>query len=319
MARDQHQQEDADRGRQADRPSDIPKRGWKDILKRTVNRLRKDHISMVAGGMAFFIMLAIIPGMAAAIAIYGLAADPVQIQQQFESFKQMIPPQAFTLLKEQMQNIADSNEAAGWAAAISIVLALWSASKGIKALIEGLNIMYREAEKRNFIRLSLQALLMTLSAMVGAVIAISLIALLPAMLSFFGMDGVIERIVMYLRWPLLAGLFLLALDAIYRFGPSRDAAQWRWVTWGAAVATVLWLVVSGLFSFYVSNFDSYNKTYGSLAAVVILLMWLYLTSYVVLLGAEINTEMELQTAKDTTKGEPKPMGQRGAFAADNLG
>ena len=307
------------RGRDADEPSEIPALGWKDILKRTWQDLTNDHVSIVAAGIAFYSLLAVIPALAAVISIYGLAADPAQIQRNFDYFRSMLPPDAYKLLTEQMKHLSESNAAAGWGTAISLAVALWGASTGIKGLIDGLNIMYHEKEKRGIVKLTIRALLMTLAAIVVVLISVALIAVLPAVLGFVGLHEATKTLMMVIRWPLLAVIFMLSLSAIFRFGPSRTRAKWRWVTWGAATATVLWLIASGLFSLYVVHFGSYNKTYGSLGAVVVLLMWFYITAYVVLLGAEINTETELQTAKDSTRGAPKPMGRRGAFAADHLG
>jgi membrane protein len=306
-------------GTQAEKPQHIRKRGWKDILKRTKDEIRKDHLTIVAAGVAFFVMLGIVPGIAAVISIYGLAADPAQVQQQFASIKGVMPSEVYQLLNEQMTNIASSSAAAGWGAALGILLALWGGSKGVKALIEGLNIAYREEEKRGFFKLSLAALGLTLAGVVGLIILIGLIAFVPTILRSLQVGETLQTLGSILRWPLLLLFFMAGLAVLYRYGPSRDEPRWSWVSGGAIAATVLWLIASLLFSFYVANFGSYNETYGSLGTVVILLLWIYLSAYSVLLGAELNAEMERQTAIDITKGAPEPMERRGAFSADNLG
>lgn len=321
MSQDQHEEpnDQQTRGRHAEKPQQIPKRGWKDILKRTKEEIRKDHLTIVAAGVAFFVMLAIVPGIAAIISIYGLVADPAQVQQQFASIKGVMPSEVYQLLNEQMTNIASSSTAAGWGAALGILVALWGGSKGVKALIDGLNIAYREEEKRGFFKLNLAAIGLTLAGVVGLLILIGLIAFVPAILRSLNVGDTLQTLGSVLRWPLLLVFFMAGLAVLYRYGPSRDEPRWSWVSGGAIAATFLWLIASLLFSFYVANFGSYNKTYGSLGTVVILLMWVYLSAYSVLLGAELNAEMERQTAEDTTKGRPEPMGHRGAFSADNLG
>jgi membrane protein len=307
------------RGRHADKPSDIPKRGWKDILKRTKKGLAEDHVTIVAGGVAFFALLGSVPAIAATISIYGLIADPAQVEQQFASVRHMMPAEAYELLRQQMHQIASAETAAGLGAVIGIALALWGGAKAMGALMDGLNITYNEQEKRGFFKLNGTALLLTLAAVVGVVIMVGLIAVLPAVLDRLALGQAAQTWVSILRWPLLLAFFMFGLTMLYRFGPSRDKPQWRWVSWGAVGATLIWLAASALFSLYVANFDSYNKTYGSLGTIVILLMWFYISAYCVLLGAELNAEMERQTEKDSTVGHPEPRGERGAFSADNIG
>ena len=200
----------------------------------------------------------------------------------------------------------------------SLLAALWSANKGMKALITALNIVYDEDERRRFLRLNLFALALTLFMVILGVIAIGAVVAVPILLSFLGLGSVAEALMQWLRWPLLAAVLLFALAVIYRYGPSRRRARWKWVSWGAVIAVLLWLVASGLFSFYVANFGAYNATYGSIGAVIIMLMWLFISAFVILLGAQVNAEMERQTAMDTTYRGEQPMGQRGAFVADHL-
>ena len=308
-----------DRGRSAEKPGEIPKRGWKDIFWRTKGEMKKDNLSMIAAGVAFYIFLGIIPALAALISIYGLVADPATIQSQVDQMQGLLPPDVVQIMDEQMTRIAEEKNKASWGAALGILLALWSGSKATKALIMALNIAYEEEETRGFFRLNLVALGLTLAGIVGVIIAVGLIVAIPIILQQIGMSGVTETLMNVLRWPLLALFAVVAVATLYRYAPDRDPAKWRWVSWGSVGATVVWLAVSAGFSYYVSNFGSYNKTYGSLGAVVVLLLWFLISAYVVLIGAEVNSEMEHQTARDTTTDPPKPRGQRDAYVADHVG
>jgi membrane protein len=308
------------RGREATTPSQIPRPGWRDIVLRVKAEANKDNMDMVAVGVAFYALMAIFPALIALISLYGWFADPMQVEQQMASLAGVLPQNAQSLLNTQMKNIASGAESAlGIGAIAGFLFTLWSASKGMKALFTALNIAYDEEEKRGFITLNALALILTLGALVFGIVALALIAVLPALLGQLGLQAIARVAVSLVRWPLLAVAVMVALAVLYRYGPSRDRPRWNWVSWGAVVATVLWLVASILFSVYVANFGSYNETYGSLGAVVVLLMWLYLSAYIFLMGAELNSEMEHQTARDTTRGEEQPMGQRGAQKADTVG
>jgi membrane protein len=308
----------AERGRQAERPSEIPKAGWRDILVRTWKEIGDDHVSLIAAGVGFYALLALFPAIAALIAIWGLAFDPQQIEQQITAISQFLPEQAGAIITDQARQVAAAGGGLGLAAVIGILLALYSASKGIKALIEGLNIIYDEQEKRGFINLNLMALVITLGIIVALIVALGVIVVLPIVLELLGLGPIVDALVSIVRWPLLFAFAMLVLAALYRWAPSRAPARWRWVTWGAAIATLIWVLGSIAFSIYVRNFGSYNETYGSLGAVIILLMWLWLSAFVVLLGAELNAEMEHQTERDSTTGAPEPRGRRGAQVADEV-
>lgn len=310
----------AARGREARRPRDIPKRGWRDVAWRVKDEVTNDNVSIVAGGVAFYIFLAIFPALAAALAIYGIYADPAQAAQQIESIAQFLPSQVQDILKTQLGRIAQSSQGAlGVGALIGVLLSLWSAAKGMKALMTALNIVYDEEDTRGFFKLNAMALGLTLGVIVFGLVALILIAAIPALLGNLGLGEVVKWIVSLARWPILFLVVMTIIAVLYRYAPDRDRPQWQWNTPGAVIATVLWLIASIAFSVYVSYSGSYNATYGSLAAVVILLFWLYLSAYVVMVGAEWNAEMERQTRKDTTVGKPASMGQRGAHAADTLG
>jgi membrane protein len=310
--------EGQDRGRSAATPAQIPKAGWRDIATRTKDAISEDNIPIISGGVAFFLLLGLIPGLAAFISIYGLVADPADIQAQFASLSGFLPEDARRLLEEQMTRIAGQPSTAGLAAAISILIALWSGSTAMKTLMNALNIVYNEQEKRSYIKLTLTALGLTLLMIVIGIVSLTLIVVLPPLVGTLGLGDAASTIVSLLRWPLLLVVALIALAVVYRYGPSRDEAQWKWLSAGAVTATVLWVIGSALFAVYSGNFGNYNETYGSLGAVVVLMMWLYISAFVVLLGAEMNAQIEHQTSHDTTKGKPEPMGRRGAHVADNV-
>jgi membrane protein len=304
-------------GRHAEKPSEFRGRAWRDVGKRTAGEVKKDRLSLVAAGVAFYAFLALFPAIAAIVSIYGMVANPADIQQAVQGMRGMLPTEVVDIVSRQMSSIASASGAAlGLSAIISLLLAIWSTTKGTKALMEALNIAYNEREERGFVRLNAVALLLTLGAIVGLILAAVLVVAFPALVGALGLPDTLATVISWARWPVLALALMVGLALFYRYGPSRAAPRFRWVSWGAVAATVLWLIASGLFSFYVSNFGSYNETYGSIAAIVILLMWFYISAFVILLGAEMNAEMEHQTERDTTTGEPVPMGARQAAMAD---
>jgi membrane protein len=308
------------RGREAKRPTEIPRHGWRDILFRVKDEMTRDNLSIVGAGVAFYGFLAIFPAIAALVSIYGLFTSPESLQSHLQTLESILPPEAADVINNELQRVLQAQESSlGWGALGGIVLALWSAAKGMNAMFEAMNITYDEDERRGFIKLNATALLMTLGAILFIIVFLGLVVGVPIVLNTIGLGETLGPLLKYLRWPLLAVAGMFALAVLYRFGPSRSKPQWQWVSPGAIVATLFWLVGSALFSFYVSHFASYNATYGSIGVIVILMMWFFLSVYSILLGAEINAEMERQTVKDTTTGEPKPMGGRGAYAADTIG
>ncbi|MBQ0824813.1 YihY/virulence factor BrkB family protein [Microvirga terrae] len=308
------------RGRSADTPTEIPAQGWKDILWRTYEEFNKDRIMSVAAGVTYYALLALFPAIAALVSIYGLFADPATIQDHLNTLSGVLPSGALDIIREQVTRIASKGGGAlGFGFIFGLGLSLWSANAGMKAIFDALNIVYGEDEKRSFVKLNLLSLSFTLGAIVFILVALTGIIILPILLNFIGLGSGAEWLVSLARWPILLIGVVLGLSLIYRFGPSRDKAEWRWVTPGGIIAAVLWLAVSMLFSWYVANFGSYNETYGSLGAVIGFMTWIWLSTIVVLLGAEINSEMEHQTAKDTTEGSDQPMGVRGARMADTIG
>jgi membrane protein len=309
-----------DRGREADRPSEIPRPGWRDVLWRVWAQIGKDNVSMIAAGVAFYSLLAIFPAITAFVSLYGLFADPSQVQQQVNLLGQVIPSDALDLISGQLRSVASAgNQRLGISALIAILLALWSAGAGVRALMTALNIAYQEEEKRGYIRFYVLAFAFTVGLIAAAMLALLVVVALPVVLQFLPLGGLAQVVITGLTWLILASMVLLGLGVLYRYGPSREPAKGRWVSWGAAVAVLLWLLASLLFSVYAANFANYSATYGTLSAVIALLMWFWLSSFAILVGAELNAEMEHQTRKDTTTGQPQPMGQRGAFVADHLG
>jgi membrane protein len=310
----------AGRGRAAETPREIPAPGWRDVLWRVKDEMSRDNLSLVAAGVAFYALLAIFPAIAAVVSIYGLVADPQTVEQQLAATSQVLPEQARSIIEEQLTRVTSgASTALGFGAIIGLLLAIWSANKGTQSLITALNIVYDEEEKRGFVRLTLISLGLTLGIFLFLIVCIAALAVMPALFGNLGLPEDIRRLASWLRWPILGLAFVIGLAAFYRFAPSRDEPRWRWVSWGAVLATVLWLIGSALFSWYVSNFGSYNETYGSIGAVVVLMMWLWLSALIVLLGAELNAEMEHQTERDTTRGRGQPLGERGAYVADTVG
>ncbi|MBA2738971.1 MAG: YihY/virulence factor BrkB family protein [Nocardioidaceae bacterium] len=303
----------------AERPTEIPARGWFAVLRRTFAEMGRDHATLLAGGVACAWVMALFPGLIAAVLTYGLVTDPADVQRQIDNLLTGLPADAQSLLADQMTSLASTpSSGLGIGLLISIALALWSASAGIAGLVEAVNLAYDEEEMRGFIKKRALALLLTLGFLVFLAVAIALVAVLPAVLDQLGLGVVAEVAVQVARWGGLVVLMIVALGVLYRLGPDRDDAQVRWVSTGAVTATLVWVAASVAFSLYVDNFGSYGETYGSLAGVAVLLLWLWITALVVLVGAELNAETEAQTLRDTTVGEPRPLGERGAVKADEL-
>ena len=304
-------------GRQADVPQEIPPRGWKDIAKRTMKEVKQDQVPLLGAGVAFYALLSLFPAIIAGVSIYGLVADPATVRDQINKMTEMLSPETAKIVGTQLQQVTSgAGGALGLATVIGILTALWSASSGMKALVTGVNLAYDETESRKFVKLRGLAILLTLGAMVLMAIALTLIVAFPALADSW--PTVLRWTVGVLRWVLLAALLIAGLAALYRYAPDRDEPKWGWVSWGSGIATLLWILASIGFSIYANSFGNYNKTYGALAGIIILMFWLYLTAVIVLVGAELNTEMELQTAKDTTRGPQEPMGERGGHAADHV-
>jgi membrane protein len=312
--------ENEGRGRSASTPSEIPAKGWKDILWRVYANISEHRVVSIAAGVTFFVLLAIFPAIAALVAIYGLVADPSTIAHHLNDLSSVMPGGGSEIIGDQLQRLTSQpSSKLGFALLAGVAVSLWSANAGMKALFDALNVVYGEKEKRSFIRLNLISLAFTLGSILLLMIAFSAIAVLPAVLGYLGLSSAAEWLIEIGKWPVLLLFVAAAISLVYREGPSRQKPQWRWVTWGSGFASIAWLVVSILFSWYASHFGSYNKTYGSLGAAIGFMTWMWLSSVVILLGAELDAEMEHQTARDTTTGAPRPPGERGAQVADTVG
>ncbi|NMT65018.1 YihY/virulence factor BrkB family protein [Marinobacter orientalis] len=308
------------RGRNALHPSQIDVKGWRDIALRVKCAIKKDHLGLIAAGVAFYFFLAIFPMIAAFLSVYGLIFDPAEARAHVTALSGVLPGQARSILAQQTEQLTSgSGSALGLGALISILIAIWSAHKGTTAMTIAMNIAYKEEGSRGFIRKMLVDFSLTLGLVIFFTISLAIVAVAPVVLQLLDPGPTVELALDLLRWPTLGLIAVLALSVMYRFGPDRQAPKWRWLTPGALLAVIVWLITSGLFSWYVSSFGDYNETYGSVGAVITLLFWFYLTAYIFILGAELNSEMEHQTSRDTTVGDDQAVGKRDAFVADDLG
>ena len=308
------------RGRRAAVPWDIPWRGWKDILWRSYAKINDNRLLAVAAGVVFYCLLALFPAIAAFVSLYGLFADPHTINSQVSAMSGILPGGAVDILHEELKRLTankGANLSIGFV--VSLLFALWSANAGMKAIIDALNVAYGETEKRSFIRLNLASLFYTLVAMASLMVAIGAVVVAPIVLQTLGLGGVAGALIAYARWPALLVLVIVMLAAAYRYLPCRREPRWEWLTPGSVVAAVGWFVSSLLFSWYIANFGNYNVTYGSLGAAVGMMMWMWISMVVILVGAQLNAEIEHQTARDSTVEREKPLGQRGAVKADTIG
>lgn len=308
------------RGRGARTPSEIPRAGWRDILLRVFHKIGEDNLSLVAAGVALNTLLAVFPAMAVLASVYGMFASPAQVAKEIAPFYGILPHDAASIIQTQLQALArPHNQTLGIGAIVSFIVSIYYSSQGVSALMSATNIAYSERERRSFVKLILVAIGFAVGAVIGFVLMLLLTVAVPLALQRLPVPGFVSMVVLVLRWILLWLFAVLGLAIVYRYAPSRDNAQWRWVTWGSVVASTLWLVASVLFSLYVRDFGSYGRTYGALGSVIVLIMWFYLQGYAIVLGAVFNAEAEHQTAVDTTRGPPAPMGERGAYVADTLG
>jgi membrane protein len=308
------------RGRGAEKPTEVPTQGWKDVLARTARQIREDNVVLMAAGVAFFALLALVPALVAFVSLYGIVADPADVDRHIGDMLAAAPGDVREMVQTQLDAAVErSSTAATLSAAVAIAVALWSASAGTKHLIGAINTAYNEPETRGFFKLRGLALLLTVGAVVFVVAAFSVIAVLPAVLSNTALGDASRITINILRWPGIALGLMAALAVVYRVAPDRDDPRWRWATPGALIAVVLWVAGSGLFSLYAANFGNYDETYGSLAGIVVTMLWLFLSAFVVILGAEVNAELERQTSHDTTVGDEEPIGEREAFSADTVG
>ena len=309
-----------DRGRQATTPSEIPPGGWKDILLRVYANISKHRVLALAAGMTYYSILAIFPAIAALVALYGLFADPRTIAQHLDQVGGFLPGGAIDVARDQLTRVASKgSQTLGLTFLIGLATSLWSASAAMKSLFDTLNIVHGEEERRGFLKLNAISLGFTIGGVAFLLAALGSIVAVPFILGYAGLSEAGDLLLRIGRWRAMYLVLTFALAVIYRFGPDREEPRWRWITWGSAFAALLWLAVSGLFSWYAANFGKFNETYGSLGAVIGFMTWLWISAIVILLGAELDTEMEHQTERDTTTGSPRPLGSRGARVADTVG
>jgi membrane protein len=312
--------ETGNRGRDARSPSEIPVKGWKDILLRIYANIGEHRILALAAGVTYYSILAIFPALAALVAIYGLFSDPAGIAKHLDEISGVAPSGAIDVAREQLTRLTTkSHQTLGFTFVIGLSVSLWSANAAMKSLFDTLNTIHGEREKRGLIRLNAISLMFTIAGIAFILAALGSVVVISVVLNDLWLSNATDLLVRIAPWPVMFAGLALALACIYRFGPSRRAPRWTWISWGSAAATLAWLAASALFSWYASNFGKFNETYGSLGAAVGFMTWLWVSAIVILLGAELDAEMEHQTARDTTTGEPKPMGGRGARMADTLG
>jgi len=275
---------------------------------------------LIAAGVTFYLLLALFPALAAFVSLYGFVADPTTIAEHVSYLGGLLPHAGLEIIEQQLKALVSRDaEALGVGFVVGLALALWSANNGIKAMFDAMNVAYEEVEKRSFVRLNLQSAMFTLGAIAIATVMLLAVGIVPAMLALLHLERWTEVLIAIGRWPLLLVSIWCGISLIYRYGPSRHAAKWRWLNWGSILATVVWLTASAVFSYYLQYFADYNATYGSLGAVIGLMMWTWISVIILIVGAEINAEMEHQTAIDTTVGPPKLMARRGAVVADTVG
>ena len=310
----------SERGRLAGTPSEIPAKDWKDILLRVYGNVSRHRVMALAAGMTYYSILAIFPAIAALVAVYGLFSDPSTIARHLDQLGGFLPGGAIDVARDQLTRVSSKGSSTlGLTFLVGLAVSLWSANAAIKSLFDTLNIVYGEEEKRGFVELNAISLCFTIGGILFMLAALGSIVAIPYLLNDVGLSSRGDLLFRVGRWFAMYLIIAVVLAVIYRYGPSREAPRWRWITWGSAIAALLWLAASGLFSWYVANFGNFNQTYGSLGAVIGFMTWLWISAIVILLGAEIDAEMEHQTARDTTTGAPLPMGVRGARVADTVG
>lgn len=309
-----------DRGRDAESPAEIPARGLKDVFWRIVEGVIEDRITLIAAGVTYYLLLALFPAASVLVSIYGFVSDPAAIVDRIAFLSSIMPASALNIFLDQLRALTSEHGATLSVGLVGgLALALWSANNGMKALFEAMNVAYGEQEKRNILKVNAISLLFTVGALVLAIVILIAMGIVPAVLKYLWLDRFTETIIRVARWPVMMLFVACGITMLYRFGPSREPAKFKWLTWGAAFSTVAWLTASIAVSWYLSNIADYNATYGTLGALIGFMVWTWISVIIVIVGAEINAELEHQTARDSTTGRPKPMGRRGAYMADTVG
>jgi membrane protein len=291
--------ENKDKRNKIQSPTEISFSGWKTILVDVKDQIAENNVVIVSAGVGFFGFLAIFPAIMALISIYGLAMDPRQIEEQLTKISSVVPEQTYEILKQRVENfINTSGGTLGWGTAFGILFGIWSANKGTKSLFTGVDIAYETKSNRGFLKQNGLTLLFTFGAIILIILSVALIVAFPAIVNKISLPGNIESLVSWLRWLIMALILVSCISLVYAFAPERKRPKFKWVIPGSLLATVLWLIASWGFSYYISNFGNFGEIYGSIAAVVILMLWLYLSSFIILLGAELNAELENYANQD---------------------
>ena len=308
------------RGRGARTPLSIPPRGWWDVARRAFAKTAEQNVVILAAGIAFFAMLALFPALGAVVTTYALVADPAAVAEHFAALSNLLPPDVASIIGRQLDELTGrERQGLGIGLVLGLLFAIWSARRGVDALVRAVTVAYDERETRGLIRLTALTYLLTFGAIALLVATVGLLVALPTALGWLPLSGLASLAARAGSWLLLFAAATFALGVLYRYGPPRRSARVRWLSLGTVVATILWVLGSAGFSAYVQNFGRFNETYGTLGAFIVLLLWFFLSAFSIVFGAVLNAEMEHQTARDTTVGEPRPMGERGAFVADTIG
>jgi membrane protein len=298
----------------------MPVAAWRDALVRTYKEASADNVGIVAAGVAFYSFLALFPLLGATVLTYGLVADPASVLRHMAALTAMLPADVAKIVGDQLLSVVQTSSGKkGLGLLIALAVAIFGARNAAGAIITALNIAYEEEEKRGFLKTNLMALVITACAVVALIMAAGAVAVLGYVDDMIPASSPLQIAASKaLSYLLLALAAATGAAALYRYGPSREKAEWVWLTPGSLMFAVAWVILTLAFGFYIARFGNYGATYGSLSAVVVLLTWLYLSSYALLFGGELNSELEHQTAKDTTTGPDRPLGSRGAWAADNI-
>jgi membrane protein len=263
-------------------------RRWLNFILKIIKAIDRDHLPIASAGVAFFLMLGIFPGLAALFSIYSWLSDPMEIERQLQGESGILPSEVQKMLLSQVRVIAGDNKTAGLGTILGLLFAIWAGSYAMRGLIQGLNMVFRQSEKRRFLNLQIASLILTVMLLFVVSSAIFLIAVIPVIVHMLPGDEYALKFLALLRWPFLLTIIIFMLALIYRYGPSHNKPTWKWISPGAVVVTLLWLVASAIFSYYVANFSLYLNTFNALGAIAILMLWLYLTAFLILLGAEID-------------------------------
>ncbi|WFS26504.1 MULTISPECIES: YihY/virulence factor BrkB family protein [Rhizobium] len=311
---------EAGRGRDAETPSQIPMKGLKDVLWRVVSEVMEDRVTLIAAGVTYYLLLAMFPALGALVSIYGFVSDPTTIATHIGFLSQIFPRGSFDLILSQLTALTQQKPGTLSIGFVTgLLIALWSANNGVKALCDAMNVAYGEEEKRGIVEFNLLSLAFTFGLLIFAVVLIFAIGVIPAILSFIWLGEWTDLLTRLARWPIILGLVMSGIMLLYNYGPSRQPAKVVWLSWGAVFSTLLWLLSSFVFSYYLDHFADYNATYGTLGALIGFMVWIWISVIIIIVGAEINAELEHQTREDSTTGPPRPMGERGAYVADTLG